>query len=614
MKFSEQWLREWVNPKIATEDLAMQLTMAGLEVDAITPVAPAFEGVVVGEVLSVEPHPDAGNLKVCKVNIGKTAPLSIVCGAQNVRTGMRAPTACIGAKLPDDLVIKQARLRNVLSEGMLCSARELGLVENAEGLMSLPADAKPGMDLRDYLQLDDVAIELGLTPNRGDCLSVAGISREVGFLNKCPVTALSMDAVKATVADEFRIEVQAPEACPRYAGRIIRGVNPQIPTPLWMQERLRRSGVRSISAIVDVTNYVMLELGQPMHAFDLARLSGGIQVRYAKSGETLQLLDGQQVALANDTLVIADHKKAVAIAGIMGGLETAVTDQTGVLFLESAFFSPGCIAGRARRYALHTDSSHRFERGVDPELPRKAMERATALLLEIVGGEAGPITDAIHKQHLPVHAPIRLRADRLQRLLGVAIPNDEVTDILKGLGMQVTGAGRDDWTVISPSYRFDIALEVDLIEEIARIYGYARLPKTHPVVQLKIVQRTASQQKERQVRQSLVDRGYHEAITYSFVDPRLQQLLDPDEDAVALANPISADMAVMRTNLWPGLIQAVINNHNRQQKRIRLYELGVSFVKRGSQVKEEKVIAGVAFGSIYPEQWGIQQRQQGSCL
>ena len=391
MKFSEQWLREWVNPKIATEDLAMQLTMAGLDVDAITPVAPAFEGVVVGEVLSVEPHPDAGNLKVCKVNIGKTAPLSIVCGAQNVRAGMRAPTACIGARLPDGLVIKQANLRNVTSDGMLCSARELGLAENAEGLMGLPDDAKPGMDLRGYLQLDDVAIELGLTPNRGDCLSVAGISREAGLLNKCPVTVPRMDAVKATITDEFKIDIQAPAACPRYVGRIIKGVNPQIQTPLWMQERLRRSGVRSISAIVDVTNYVMLELGQPMHAFDLARLSGGIQVRHAKSGETLQLLDGQQVSLTKDTLVIADHKKAVAMAGIMGGLETAVTDQTGILFLESAFFSPGCVAGRARRYALHTDSSHRFERGVDPNCPARQWNAPRHYCLRSWGERRDPL-------------------------------------------------------------------------------------------------------------------------------------------------------------------------------------------------------------------------------
>jgi len=609
MKFSEQWLREWVNPKIVTQDLAKQLTMAGLEVDAVTPAAPPFTGVVVGKVTKVEAHPNADKLKVCKVEIGKAKILTIVCGAHNVREGMYVPTACVGAILPGNLIIKQAKLREVTSDGMLCSAKELGLIENAEGLMSLPGDAKPGMDFRKYLQLDDISIELGLTPNRGDCLSLSGIAREVAILNDCKVTPAKYTKIKADIKDKLNIEIQTPEACPRYVGRIIEGVNPAAATPLWMQERLRRSGVRSISAIVDVTNYVMLELGQPMHAFDLAKLNGGIQVRHARQKEKIDLLDGQQVTMTKDTLVIADHKKAVAMAGIMGGQKTAVTDQTESIFLESAFFSPAYIAGKARQYALHTDSSHRFERGVDPELPRKAMERATALLLDIVGGKAGPVTEAIYKKHLPAHKPVKLRADRLQQLLGVNIPRNEIIKILKRLGMEVTTVGQGQWKVISPSHRFDIAIEVDLIEEIARIYGYDRIPNAHPPAQLVINRRAGQTQKEHQFRQLLVDRGYHEAITYSFVDSHLQRLLNPNEEAIVLANPISADMAVMRTNLWPGLLQAAINNYNRQQKRIRLYELGVSFVRRGKKVKEEKIIAGIAMGSLFPEQWGAGNRQ-----
>jgi len=609
MKFSEQWLREWVNPKTSTAQLAQQLTMAGLEVDSVTPVAPPFTGVVVGKVLSVTPHPHADNLQICTVGIGKGTPITIVCGAPNVRKDMYAPTALVGARLPDDIVINQSKIRDVTSSGMLCSARELGLAENVTGLMDLPSDARPGMDIRKYLRLEDVAIELGLTPNRGDCLSVAGVAREVAVLNNCKVTAPKSGNIRASIKDRFTIEIQAPEACPRYTGRIIKGIDTTVTTPLWMQERLRRSGLRSISAIVDITNYVMLELGQPMHAFDLAKLQGGIRVRNAKSKEKLKLLDGQDLVMTQDTLVIADHKNAVALAGIMGGLDTSVSSDTTDLFLESAFFSTACIAGKARQYALHTDSSHRFERGVDPDLTRKAMERATGLLLDIVGGDAGPVIEVVNKKYLPARKSIRLRAARLHGLLGVTIPIREITRILKKLGMQVSAAGQDYWKVTAPSYRFDIANEVDLIEEIARIYGYDRIPTTLPVTRLQISRHTGLSRREQQVRQLLVDRGYQEAITYSFVEPRLQHLLDHEQEPLTLANPISNDMAVMRTNLWPGLMQAVINNYNRQQKRIRLYELGTRFIVSGKKIIEEKVVAGMLMGSPYPEQWGMERSQ-----
>ncbi len=607
MKFSEHWLREWVNPAISTEQLSAQLTMAGLEVDAIEPVAPVFAKVVVGEVLEVVQHPDAERLKVCQVNIGEAQPLQIVCGAANVRTGLRVPAALVGAQLPGGLEIKRAKLRGVESSGMLCSAKELGLAESSNGLMVLPADATPGTDVRVYLQLDDVSIELGVTPNRGDCLSITGIAREVAVLNRCAVTAPDIAEAPAAVTDVLPIEVAAPAACPRYVGRVIKGVNPGAETPLWMRERLRRSGVRSISPVVDVTNYVMLEMGQPMHAFDLAKLSGGIHVRHALAGEAITLLDGQQVTLEAGTLLICDQRQPQAIAGIMGGMDAAISDTTDTLFLESAFFSPAAVSGHARRYGLHTDSSHRFERGVDPSLPRRAMERATALLLAIVGGQAGPVVEAVAQEYLPERKSIMLRAARMRRLLGVAIPGDQVEDSLARLGMGVAQEG-EDWRVIPPSFRFDIAIEADLIEEAGRIYGYTELPSARPEGPLTLHSQPESRIDAGRMRQVLIDRGYQEAITYSFVDPALQRVLDPQTTPLALANPISADMAVMRTSLWPGLMQALIYNQNRQQGRIRLFETGVRFLPQENKIKEEKMIAGIVAGNLGPEQWGEQTR------
>ena len=607
MKFSEQWLREWVNPDISTTDLVEQLTMAGLEVDAVEPVAPFFSNMVVGEVLSVEPHPNADRLRVCQVNTGGAQALNIVCGAANVAVGVKVPVALVGAKLPGGISIEKSKLRGVASEGMLCSSKELGLAESSEGLMILTGDAQPGQEVRDYLLLNDVSLELGLTPNRGDCLSVAGVARDVGVINSLPVQGPEIGPVAAVIDDQFPVEVSVPEACPRYLARIVRDIDMGAPTPIWMQERLRRSGLRSINAVVDVTNYVLLELGQPMHAFDLDKLGGGIRVRMAKTKERLRLLDDQEITLDDTTLVIADHNAPVAMAGIMGGAASAVGESTKHLLLESAFFAPAAMVGRARRYGLHTDSSHRFERGVDPELARRAMERATALLVEIAAGRPGPIVEKLSATHRPSPAAIPLRIARIGRLLGADIPRPQALNILTRLGMEVKEEN-DCWLVTPPSFRFDIRIEADLIEELARIHGYSRLPSHRPSTPAIMRRRSEARIETSRIRQRLVERGYQEAITYSFVDPRLQQLLDPEHAPLALANPISSDMAVMRTSLWPGLMQALLYNLNRQQERIRLFEIGTRFRQVGKQVREETVVAGIVAGNREPEQWAESKR------
>jgi phenylalanyl-tRNA synthetase beta chain len=606
MKFSEQWLREWVNPAVDSDTLSAQLTMAGLEVDAMAPVAGAFTGIVVGEVLAVAPHPDADKLRVCQVNVGAET-LTIVCGAANVRAGLRVPAALIGAVLPGDFKIKKSKLRGVESFGMLCSAKELGLAETSDGLLELPGDAPVGTDIRAYLQLDDVTFELGLTPNRGDCLSIAGVAREVGVINRCAVTVPSMAAVAAACADTFPVTVTAAADCPRYAGRVIRGINPQAATPAWMVERLRRSGVRSLGPAVDITNYLLLELGQPMHAFDLGKLHGGIEVRRARAGETLVLLNGSQVELDSETLVIADGKGAQAMAGVMGGEATAVDDATVDIFLESAFFAPQAIVGRARRYGLHTDSSHRFERGVSPLLQREAMERATALFVQITGGVPGPVIEVLHETELPQRAAMTLRPSRIQRVLGIELPRAEVSDILARLGLEVAVDG-DNWRVTAPAWRFDIAIEEDLIEELARIHGYDQLPSTRPVAAMQMDAVGEGQLGLEQLRRLLVARGFQEAITYSFVAPDVQKMLAPELEPLALANPISAEMAVMRTTLWAGLVQALVYNANRQQGRVRLFESGLRFLPGPDGLRQERAIAGLAYGTVQPEQWGETAR------
>ncbi|TGD73537.1 phenylalanine--tRNA ligase subunit beta [Mangrovimicrobium sediminis] len=601
MIISEQWLREWVNPALSTEELAHQITMAGLEVDALDPVAGEFSGVVVAEIISAEQHPDADKLRVCEVDAGGER-VQIVCGAPNARAGLKAPLATVGGVLPGDFKIKKAKLRGVESFGMLCAEKELGLSEADAGLMELPADAPVGADLREYLRLDDNMIEIGLTPNRADCLGVCGIAREVGLLNNIHVHAPAMEPVPASIEDSFPVELVNPERCPRFVSRVIRGIDITRPSPAWLQERLRRVGLRSIDAVVDVTNYVMMELGQPMHAFDLGKLSGGIRVRTAIAGESLELLDGQTLELDEQTLVIADHDKALAMAGIMGGEGSSVTDATRDLFLEVAFFAPELMAGRARSYGLHTDASHRFERGVDSTLQVAAMERATALLLDIVGGQAGPLCETVSQKHLPQTADVCLREARIEKLLGFSLAPAEVERILGGLGM---GVSRTDegWLCSVPSWRFDIAIEADLLEELARVYGYNRLPVTTIHAGLTIPARDEARLPLRQVRDHLAARGYREAITYSFVDPRLQRLFDPGVEPVALNNPISADMSVMRTSLLPGLVASMLRNTNRQQSRVRLFETGLRFLPGEDCLKQVPTLAMLITGPRLAEGW-----------
>ncbi|MCW8906986.1 MAG: phenylalanine--tRNA ligase subunit beta, partial [Sedimenticola sp.] len=607
MKFSEAWLREWVNPPVKTAELADQLSMAGLEVDSVEPVAGAFKGVVVGEVLTREQHPDADKLSVCSVSTGSGDPLQIVCGAPNVAAGQKVPVAVVGALLPGNFKIKKAKLRGVVSQGMICSAAELGLAASSDGIMPLAADAEIGVDVRDYLQLDDQAIEVDLTPDRGDCLGLAGLAREVGVINRSPVTPPAMEPVVASTDADFPVSLEAPEACPRYLCRVVRGIDPAAETPLWMKERLRRSDLRPISPVVDITNYVMLELGQPMHGFDLARLDGTIRVRMAQEGEPLRLLDGQEVALRADTLVIADREKPVAMAGIMGGEESSVTDGTRDILLESAFFTPMAISGKARSYGLHTDSSHRFERGVDPQLQRRAIERATRLLLDIAGGEPGPVVEACDESRIEARPRILLRRERVARVLGVRIDDKTIEDILQRLEMQVE-TDEQGWQVVAPSCRFDISIEEDLIEEVGRIYGYALIP-THRTSAATVMQAEPEISFNLQrAKRLLVDRDYQEAITYSFISQAMHDLVDPGHVPVVLANPISSDMSIMRTTLWAGLLQAAVYNQARQQPRVRIFESGLRFIRQDNEIKQENMIAGLVSGALNPENWGASDR------
>lgn len=608
MKFSENWLREWVNPNITTEALSEQLSMAGLEVDGIEPVAGEFTGVVVGEVVECGQHPDADKLQVTKINVGEDALIDIVCGAPNCRQGIKVAVAMVGAKLPGDFKIKKAKLRGQPSFGMLCSFSELGISEDHDGIIELPSDAPIGQDIRDYLLLNDVTIEVDLTPNRADCLGIRGLAREVGVLNQTEVCEPTISDVNPTINDTRTIDLHSPEACPRYLGRVITGINLNTQSPLWMQEKLRRSGIRSIDPVVDVTNYVLLEMGHPMHAFDNDKLDGNIIVRMANEGETLTLLDGNEAKLKSNTLLIADQQKALAMAGIFGGLESGVTNSTTNIFLESAFFAPDAIMGKARQYGLHTDASHRYERGVDPQLQRAAMERATQLLLDIVGGQAGPITEGVSDQHIPSEKSVELRQARLARVLGVDVEAAQVTDILVRLGLTVTFS-QDKWTVSVPAYRFDISIEEDLIEEVARVYGYNSIPEVSPTARLKMSTHREQNLTLDRLKQTLVEREYQEAITYSFVDPKAQKALFPDVDGLVLPHPISSDMSVMRVSLWTGLLQSASYNQKRQQSRVRLFETGLRFVPDEAEktgVRQELVVGGVITGNRHDEHWDIE--------
>lgn len=600
MKVSEHWLREWVNPAIDAEALVAQLSMAGLEVDSAEPAAPPFTNVVVGEVLAVDPHPDADKLRVCRVSDG-SEEFVVVCGAPNVAAGMKAPYAKVGASLPDGMKIRKAKLRGVESFGMLCGPDELGLSEERFGLMELPSSLATGLDLRVALGLDDTLIDIDLTPNRGDCLGVRGLAREIGVLNDCPVTTPAIEPVPAVVDDVFPVTVSHPEGCPRYLGRVIRNVDVSAATPAWMVEKLRRSGLRAIDPVVDVTNYVMLELGQPMHAFDLTQLSGGIDVRLARPGERLTLLDGTDVALTPDTLLITDASGPVAMAGIMGGdksgIEADGAARTRDIFLESAFFSPTAIAGRARAYGLQTDASYRYERGVDFELQRLATERATALLLEIVGGEPGPVTEWVDAPALPRRNSIRLREARLARVLGMHIDADAVDAMLQRLGFPIlereqTDAGRV-WSVQAPSFRFDIEREADLIEEVARIHGYDNIDVRMPAARMHLAPTDETRLDPDQIRDALVGWGGQELLSYSFVDPSLAALLAPGAPTLQLANPLSGDLATMRPSIWTGLVKTWIANRNRQQARARLFEIGRTFAPPISGMPEERTRIGV---------------------
>ncbi|MCG7963495.1 MAG: phenylalanine--tRNA ligase subunit beta [Candidatus Thiodiazotropha taylori] len=602
MKFSEAWLREWVNPPVATQELADQLSMAGLEVDSVEPVAAAFNGVVVGEVLAREAHPDADKLSVCQVNIGAEEPLQIVCGAKNVAAGMRVPVATVGARLPGDFKIKKAKLRGVSSTGMICSASELGLAEQSDGIMPLPQDAPVGDDFRQYLGLEDQSIDVDLTPDRSDCLGLLGIAREVGVINRCAVEFPRIESQPAITDERVDVALEADQACPRYLCRVVTGVDVNAPTPLWMQERLRRGDVRSLGPVVDVTNYVMLELGQPMHGFDLQKVEAGIRVRMAEPGEKLTLIGGQEIELTEGTLVIADAKRPLALAGIMGGEDSAVSDTTQNILLESAFFAPTAISGKARAYGLHTDSSHRFERGVDPYLQAKAMERASQLLVEIAGGELGPVVEANNESMIQQRPEILLRADRVNRLLGVEIDRAEVTDILNRLDMRIIEITAG-WRVTAPSCRFDIAIEEDLIEEIGRIYGYAKIPPHRGKSAMVMADRREAEFSLHGAKNLLVGRDYQEVITYSFISPEIEAQVDPQAKGIRLANPISADMSVMRTSLWPGLIQTAVYNQSRQQQRVRIFESGLCF-RQGDGIEQAPMIAGLIAGNAQAEQWG----------
>ncbi|MBX3726393.1 MAG: phenylalanine--tRNA ligase subunit beta [Xanthomonadales bacterium] len=604
MKLSENWLREWVDPGVDRETLCTRLDMIGLEVESVETLGAGLDGVVVARIVSAVPHPDADRLRVCEVDAGD-ARLQIVCGAPNAREGLLAPLARVGARLPGGLEIKAASLRGVESQGMLCSARELGIDADAAGLMELPAEAVPGTPLATLLGLPDAVIELGLTPNRADCLGMLGLAVDVGAAFAVPVCRPAIADVPAQVASSRAVALASPAACPRYLGRVVEGVDASRSSPPWLAERLRRAGIRPINAVIDVTAYVMLELGQPMHAFDQAHLHGDIVVRHAAAGERLVLLDGRELVLDPDLLVIADARAPVALAGIMGGMDSRVTETTRDVFLEAAHFAPAAIIGRARRLGMHTDASHRFERGVDPALPRLALERATALLVELAGGRPGPVVEAMDAGHLRSHTQVPLRRSRIGRLLGIEVADAEVERILAALDMAVERCDAG-WRVTPPGRRFDIAIEEDLIEEVARIHGYDNIPVRPPGGELAPALPSEAQLADSLLRRSLAARDWQEAITFAFVDQALLERWQLAGDALALGNPLSAELGVMRTSLLPGLVQALAHNRARQVDRVRLFELGRRF---HAAAGERDSLAMVACGPAHTEHWAGRDRR-----
>lgn len=607
MKLSELWLREWVNPSLTVQTLASQLTMAGLEIDALNPVAGTFDKVIVAEVTGTKVHPQADRLTLCEVNIGGDICLQVVCGAANVRPGLKTALAMVGASLPNGMLIKETKLRGELSQGMLCSLTELGMADESEGIIELEKDAPIGQDLRKYLMLDDHVLDVNLTPNRADCFSVSGIAREVAAINAEPLSEVPDERKIPDIDDVLSIEIRNPEACPSYCGRIIRDIDSRASTPLWMAERLRRSGLRLLHPVVDVCNYVMLELGQPMHGFDLQKIEAGLHVRFAENQEKLILLDGQEVTLDSRVLVIADKSNPLAMAGVMGGESSAVQADTRDIFLESAFFNPLSLAGIARHYGLCTDASQRFERGVDPFLPVRALERATLLLTAIAGGKVGPVIQIDSASLLPEVRTLHLDSAKVKKLTGVAIPLCEMQSILERLGMHASIiAGNAGLSVRIPSHRFDIHADVDLVEEIIRIYGYNNIQAEPMQGLLQNNQTHPEENLAYRLSLGLSNRGYHETISYSFVDPELQKVLYPNIEAMQLLNPISSELAQMRLSLWPGLIASMIHNLHRQQNTLKLFETGVIFEVKDNQLTERACIAGIVLGERGTLNWSEQ--------
>ena len=610
MKVPYSWLAEWTELPWEARELGSRLTMSGFELESLEPAAPPFTGVVVAEILAAERHPQADKLQVCRVSTGSGAPLQIVCGASNARAGLKSALAVLGARLPGDVAIGAASLRGIESQGMLASARELGLAEASGGILELPADAPLGKSLREYLELDEPVLDVSVAPNRGDAMSVLGIAREVAALTGKPLTGPRIEAPPRQSTASFPVRLAAPQACPRFGGCVVRGIDNRMPTPLFIRERLRRAGLRSITPVVDVTNYIMLELGQPMHAYDLGKLRGAITVRLAQAGESLTLLDGRSVTTETDVLLITDGEGPVGLAGIMGGERTAVMAETTDVLFESAYFAPAGVLGRARRYGLATDASQRFERGVDPTQQARAIERAVALLTPITGGTVGSIEVTESTADVPRRAAVSLRTKQLKRLLGVAVSPDRVSETLERLAMKVT-AGKEGWQVTPPAYRFDIGIEADVIEEVARIVGFAAIPETDAQTPQRFRPLPVERPSEAAVLEALAGHGYAEAITYAFVDPVLQTQLFPDRASLALANPIASDLSVMRLSLWPGLLRAALENQHRQADRIRLFEHGTRFEIESGNTREIDTLAGIALGARLPEQWGVPKELRG---
>ncbi len=600
MQFSENWLRQLVHTDLDSQALNHALTMAGLEVEEMQAVAAPFNQIVVAKILSAEKHPDADRLQICTVDVGLSEPLQIVCGAPNARAGLIAPCAMVGAQLPG-ILIKQAKVRGIESFGMMCSAKELGISAEAPGLLELDSNALVGQSIREHLDLDDHILTLKLTPNRGDCLSLTGIARDVAAITGAKTNLPATPAVPATIKASKNVMVNEPSYCPSYSGRIIRGVNAQANTPIWMVKRIERSGLRSINPLVDVTNYVLLELGQPLHAFDANKLNGDITVRFAKPDETLNLLNDQTVTLKTEDLVIADEKGAIALAGIMGGKSSAVDDRSTDIFIESAFFLPSVIAGKARRLGLSTDSSYRFERGVDFGNTTNALEYATQLILEICGGQAGEVTKITGT--LPVRHTVKLRMSRLVSVLGISLEQTQVAQLLSQLGLNYLEAA-GEFIVTPPSYRFDINIEEDLIEEVARLHGYQHIPAIYPVSSLQMLPAHEAHLHHNKLRDYLVAEGYQEIVSYSFVDEHWERDLLGNHNPISLQNPIASNLSVMRSSLWGGLLSTLTYNLNRKQSRALLFELGAVYSKQKNSFIETAHLSGLAYGSAKPEQWG----------